>query len=274
MDASLKDHALRTPPAFEAGGLRQRNLACDPIVRSLLSSWRLVRPRQLFLLMSWCLLAIGIGLRLFQYSFSHSLWLDEALVATNLQQKAYGDLMHELAYDQRAPAGFLLVVKGLAEHLDYSEQALRLFPWLCSLVSLFCFHLLARRLLCPGAAIIGLALTAFSPPLISYAAELKQYGVEVTVTLVLLLAADRVLTGPATRSRMAAALAVAGTVGVWFSFTAPFILLGIGMCLAVAAFYGRIGGSSRSWAWSARHGWRVSPSFMRCSSAFFRKVPI
>ncbi len=182
------------------------------------------------------LLVVGVGLRGFQYSCDRSLWLDEAFVATNLVHKSHGALMHELTFDQRAPAGFLLVEKSIVDALGHSDWALRLFPWLCGLASLMLFHFLGQRFLPAGAAVLALALVAFSPALIYYAAELKQYSTEVVVTLLLLLSADRLRTGDATAIRCAE-LALVGVIGVWFSFPAPFLLAGVGLCLTSHAMW-------------------------------------
>src|SRR5713101_3403504 len=132
------------------------------------------------------LLAIGVALRVWQYLGDMSLWFDELSIARNVYERTLGELMTEpLGYDQIAPLGFLAMVKGSALLAGPTDLALRLFPFLCGLLSLVLFWRVAERVLHGIAVPFAVALFALGLPFIRYSAELKQYGPDVAVTLAL-----------------------------------------------------------------------------------------
>ncbi len=181
------------------------------------------------------LLGGGALLRLHQYLFNRSLYLDEAALALNVLHRSPGALFTPLAYDQAAPAGFLLLQKAMVTMFGDSEYALRLLPLLAGLLALLAFWPLARRSLVNRAgAFTALALFAVSSGLVYFAADTKQYSVEAAVSVGLYLA-----TALALQRRFdgvaIALLGAAGAVAVWLSFPAVFVLAGIGLPLGVAA---------------------------------------
>ena len=52
---------------------------------------------------------VGVGLRLWLYLQGASLWLDEAMLANNIVNRAYASLLQRLDHDQGAPVGFLFL---------------------------------------------------------------------------------------------------------------------------------------------------------------------
>jgi uncharacterized membrane protein len=187
------------------------------------------RDRLLFTL----LVAFGALLRLRQYLANQSLWMDEARLALNVLERSTVDLiLRRLDFNQAAPPGFLLLVKLCVLAWGGSEYVLRLVPLLFSLVSLLVFTWIARRTLGTAGALVALALFSVFPPLVRYAAESKQYGLDVTVGLAVIAAALPFLDGP-TEARHAAVLCLTGAVAVWLSHPAPFFLATSGMVLLV-----------------------------------------
>src|SRR5512139_456910 len=87
----------------------------------------------------------GILLRLRQYLTGRSLWMDEAMLALNIVNRSFGELLKPLDYDQGAPLGFLMVEKLFNLLLGRSEYALRLFPLLVGILSIWLFYLLLKR---------------------------------------------------------------------------------------------------------------------------------
>src|SRR6266516_3629378 len=104
------------------------------------------------------LLFIGFLLRVRQYLTGRSLWVDEAMLALNIVNRNFGGLFKPLDYDQGAPIGFLLVEKSFNTTLGKSEFALRLFPLLVGLTSLWIFYLLLKRITNTAGLLTALAL--------------------------------------------------------------------------------------------------------------------
>src|SRR6185503_8477862 len=135
------------------------------------------------------ILLAGFLLRLRQYLTGRSLWLDEAMLALNIVNRDYGDLFQPLDYDQGAPIGFMLVEKTFNLIFGRNEFSLRLFPLLIGLASLWIFYLLLKRSTSGAGFWVALTLFAFNPRLIYHSSEVKQYILDVAVTIGLLLIA-------------------------------------------------------------------------------------
>src|SRR5215208_6687635 len=108
------------------------------------------------------LLLLGALLRIRQYLTGRSLWVDEAMLALNIVNRNFGGMFQPLDYDQGAPIGFLLIEKLFNSLLGKNEFALRLFPLLVGLLSLWLFHLLLRRVTNKAGLFTALALFAFN----------------------------------------------------------------------------------------------------------------
>lgn len=184
------------------------------------------------------LVLLGGGLRLVALFTERCLWLDEAMLALNLVERSPRQLFDPLDWNQGAPVGFLLAVKGAISALGASEWALRLVPFLASVAGLVGFAVVARRLLPANAALIAVALLAMSPYLVSYAAECKQYASDAAIAVGLLATALGLLEGKGGAPRWAA-LGILGALAVWFSHPATFVLAGIGTALLVHALVER-----------------------------------
>ncbi len=182
------------------------------------------------------LIVLGAILRLRQYLTGRSLWADEAMLALNIVTRDFPEMFQPLDYDQGAPIGFLLVEKLFNSMLGKHEFVLRLFPLLIGLLSLWLFYLLLKRVMseASGAGLLtALALFALNPRLIYYSSEVKQYILDVAVTVLLLLVAAPVFdTSP--RKRDFAWLTLAGLIALWFSHPALFVLAGIGLALVIS----------------------------------------
>jgi tetratricopeptide (TPR) repeat protein len=180
------------------------------------------------------LIVAGVALRAAEYLDGRSLWLDEAFLSLNVIGRSLAGLFGTLDYQQGAPVGFLLLQKCAVSLFGTGEYALRLVPFLGSIATLVFGALLAARWLGREAAWLAVALLALCDPLVWYAAEAKQYGLDATVTVVLLWAGVR-----ASQERSDAAwrsLAALGALLVWFSHPAVFVLAGVGALLAAQAY--------------------------------------
>ncbi|MCI0699454.1 MAG: glycosyltransferase family 39 protein [Planctomycetia bacterium] len=132
------------------------------------------------------LVLFGGGLRAAAFSFDRSLWLDESMLALNLVHRTPAQLLEPLDYNQGAPVGFLLACKACVEAFGSAEWSLRLVPFIGSLAGLIAFAWVARKLLPAPASVLAVALLAFSPHLISYSAECKQYATDAAIAVSLL----------------------------------------------------------------------------------------
>jgi hypothetical protein len=179
------------------------------------------------------IIGFGIILRIIPYLHNRSLWLDEALLALNILQKPFAQLAGPLDYQQMAPVGFLFIEKFLILNFGESEYALRAFPLLAGILSLFLFYGVARRMLTRRGLVIGLGLFAISEPLLRYSSELKQYSSDVTIALSICLLG---LICIEKESRFVFALflfSITGAILVWLSHPAIFSLAGVGVALTL-----------------------------------------
>lgn len=178
-------------------------------------------------------LTLGVAARTAHYFANRSLWLDEAMLALNIGERSFAGLLDPLAFNQAAPLGFLWLEKLAVTLLGVGEMALRLFPLLAAIATLFLFALLARRFLSPWAALLAILLFSLSTSQVYFAAEVKQYSFDVLWAALILLLAHHAGSagvdpaesdtsrGVAGDTRLGA-LGVAGAAGVWFSH--PLIL--------------------------------------------------
>jgi uncharacterized membrane protein len=180
------------------------------------------------------LVLAGFILRLRQYLANRSLWLDESMLANNILSRSFPGLLQPLSNDQGAPIGFLLIQKAITLFLGDSEYALRLFPFLAGCLSLVLMFLLARKVASSFAGSLTLALFAFSPALIYYTSEVKQYSSDVAIALGLCLLFLEV-EGKELKYRDAVLSALVGMLAIWFSHPALFVLGGLGLALFLPA---------------------------------------
>lgn len=178
------------------------------------------------------LIAFGAALRTWQFLGRGTLWLDEAAIARNVLARSWRELLDPLDYAQIAPRGFLLATKAATAVFGANAHALRLYAFLLSIAALPLFFRLASRVLPERASLIALGMFAVLGRPIYYGSEAKQYGGDAFFAALLLLLAVPVVRGePGVRHGVR--LALAGTVAVWFSQPAVFVLAGV----AVAVMY-------------------------------------
>lgn len=214
------------------------------------------------------IVAVGSLLRFAAWTGSRNLWIDESMLALNLVARTPAQLLEPLDWNQGAPVGYLLVSKATIAAFGVSEQSLRLAPFLGSLLGLIGFAWLAPKLMSRPAAVIATLLYSFSPVLLSYSAECKQYATDASIAIGLFAAAAGLLHGEGGFRRWAV-LAVAGAASVWFSHPAAFVLGGIGTPLFLAALLKK--DRTRTIAASMTIGtWLVS--FGVCYLLFLRKL--
>ena len=176
---------------------------------------------------------VAIALRAWTYLAGTSLWLDEILVTRNILGLSLGQLLTEPLYlDQVAPRGFLLAAKLSVLAFGETERALRLVAFLCAIASVFLFRRLAERTLDGLAVPFALVLFAIGVPFIKYGAEVKQYALDATATMLLaVLALDLRRRDASTRRLVLVGLV--GFVVIWFSQASVLVMGGVGVALGI-----------------------------------------
>lgn len=144
----------------------------------------------------WLLVIIGVVIRFKAYSFNPSFWLDECMLGVNINEigSNYLKYFRPLALQQCAPPLFLITCRLIldishqAGHLYNQDWVLRLFPFLCSIVSLPLFAILLTKISTNKYFIwLSMAMLAFNRTAIYYSQEFKQYSCEMMFSLILLL---------------------------------------------------------------------------------------
>lgn len=177
----------------------------------------------------WLIISAGLVLRFIQFFANRSLWADEATLALNIVNRSFSELLQPLDYQQAAPIGFLMVEKLAVELFGKNEYALRLFPLVSGIASLFLFYELAKRCLSAKVLPIALILFATLPPLIYYTSEVKQYGSDVVIALLACLIVVHLSRQKSLSPTQVALYGLLGALLVWFSHPAVFVLAGTGL---------------------------------------------
>jgi len=184
---------------------------------------------------SWIIIAIGVILYFKQYLNDRSLWLDEAMISLDIIRLPMSNFLHQpLPYFQAAPLGFLVIEKIFVSLLGTSEYALRLYPFVCGLLSLGLFFKLAKKYL--NVEFVAFAILTFviTPSLVYFSSEIKQYGPDVFFVLLSYVA----IAGPCLKELdwdKTRKIGLLGALIIWFSYPAIFVLFGMAMALVLIA---------------------------------------
>ena len=179
-------------------------------------------------LSSFCLfwLFFGFLVRFRQYFYNRSLWFDEVALALNIVNRSYTQLLDTLKYNQAAPPLFLWIEKLSIQVFGNNEYALRLFPFLCGVISLFLFYLLAIRFTSGITTVIAIALFASLKEIVYYTTELKQYSSDLTIGLLLFLCLTSVHSKKL-NIKQTISLSILGAFSIWLSHPSIFIMAGV-----------------------------------------------
>ena len=167
----------------------------------------------------------GILLRIFVYCRNISFWGDEASIALNLMSKSYLELFKGLDYLQVAPPGFLILSKFILNifnpKIDYiRDLLLRFFPFVFSCLSLLVFYKFSKNFIKDKKTLLfASTLFAFNPCAILYAAQLKQYSLELLVSVVLMSLFYRIII----TNKIRIADFVLIPLSMWFSLSSLII---------------------------------------------------
>ncbi|WP_231490800.1 glycosyltransferase family 39 protein [Pedobacter sp. Leaf170] len=186
-------------------------------------------------LVDWLIVLVvflGTSLRLFHYIADRSLWLDEDYLVSSLLRFDYKQLIGKpLDYQQKAPIGFLLVVKFFLKLLGNSQYSLRILPLLTGILSIFVFIPVAKFFLKKWGLFISIAIICLSPAFIYHSVEIKQYSTELLCSILAFYVILRFKNLENISDSII--LSFSGAILLWFSYSSVFILGGIGIGLSL-----------------------------------------
>ena len=128
------------------------------------------------------------SLRLAVYLANRSLIVDEAFMALNVARRSATGLTGQLDWNSAAPIAFLEIEKGLTALFGSSDFVLRLAPLAASLVAVFLFVELAKRVLDTYAVALAALLFAGVALATAYAAIAKPYAFDLAFVIGISLA--------------------------------------------------------------------------------------
>jgi hypothetical protein len=179
------------------------------------------------------LMLVGIFLRIYLWWQNRNLIIDEANIIFNLQERSYLQLLKPLSYEQYAPALFLWFQKFTGSILGFDEMAMRLPPLLASIAVLIVFYFASIKIL-PHSYVYILYFLCASFAVIELATSVKQYNFDLLVSCVVILLTYNTLRDSAIDGKKLLPLALIGSIGIWLSMPAIFVLSGAVMMFGYA----------------------------------------
>lgn len=181
-----------------------------------------------FTLLAWLLIILGISYRITLFLQNRNLIIDEANVVRNVYERNLLGLLKPLDYEQYAPPLYLWQLEISSWIFGYSEYAMRLPALIWGIGALFVFFALNRKLMEEKAAWLALGLLSGAPPVIKYAAEVKQYGPDLCIALLLTYSALKADVFSWNRRRFFLFWGICGSIAIWASQPSVFVLACIG----------------------------------------------
>jgi Dolichyl-phosphate-mannose-protein mannosyltransferase len=163
------------------------------------------------------------SLRLAVYLADRSLIVDESFMALNVARRSATGLTGQLDWNSAAPIAFLEIEKGLTALFGGSDFVLRLAPLGASLIAVFLFVELAKRVLESYSVAVAALLFAGVALATAYAAIAKPYSFDLALVIGIYLATLAVLRRD-DKNWPILVLAGLGIVGPLFSFASVFAI--------------------------------------------------
>jgi hypothetical protein len=185
-------------------------------------------------LIGWCIIILGLILRVRHYLANRSLSGDEASLAVNIVSRSFIGLTEPLGYRQAAPVGFLFIQKLIIVVFGNRDYFLRLFPLVSGILAIYLIYRIVLNYFGP-AGIFALLMFSLNTWQTMFSSELKQYSSDVMVTLLLVYLSIRCLKAEPQAGDFVW-LGIAGIVTIWMSHIAVFILPGIGLALVLEKY--------------------------------------
>jgi dolichyl-phosphate-mannose-protein mannosyltransferase len=177
------------------------------------------------------IMLLALVLSFIQFLCNRSLWLDEAMLALNIINKSYVQLLQPLDYFQVAPIAFLQIEKVFSTLIPNSEFGLRIFPLLCFWASVYLFYRITL-ILTKDAKITLLTVSLFclNTSLMYYSSEVKQYMSDIFVCLLLYYVLLKEYKNNSNRFIL---LALLGAISIFLSNVSAIVLFTIAVYLII-----------------------------------------
>lgn len=171
--------------------------------------------------------AVGIVLRSFLYFKNPSLWGDEASLAINILNNSYLELFKGLSHLQAAPVGFTILEKFIIDltkpkSMYMCDLLLRFIPYFAGIISIPFFYCLSKSVFGENknSILLSLSLFVFNPAAVIYSAQLKQYSLELLLSIILIIVFYRLIV----ESEMKWTDVFIVSIIPWFSYSSFFII--------------------------------------------------
>lgn len=192
-----------------------------------------INIRLFFYFIVLCIILSGLFFRIHYFFLDRSLWLDEVFLALNLIENDFiSFLTGQTLYGQNAPPGFMALLFGVIAPFSISEKALRLLPFIFSVLSLFFYCYILFKYFSNKTVLIALFLFATSGFLINYSAEFKPYSLDVLLTICIMYLGFRYINFEIDRVALVS-LSIVGCCVIWFSYPVCILLAGLGITLFI-----------------------------------------
>ncbi len=183
------------------------------------------------------IIGYGIILRIVQYLYNGSLFIDEARdTVVGILGRSFSDLFGPTPsiFTPSPPLGFFVIEKLCVQFFGDSEYVLRLFPLIAGIFSLLLFYYVARLYISPKAIPLALILFATLEPLIYYSSSARPYSSDVAFALLIFLIIGYIYKRNFGTSSIICFGVFLGMI-VWFSGPSIFVLAGAGTSIALFA---------------------------------------
>lgn len=150
------------------------------------------------------------------FIYNRSLWIDEAMLSTNIICKSYLELLKPLDMNQVAPVGFLIIEKTFINIFGEYDWALRIFPLMSYFLSIYflyrlCILVFDSKIL----AITTTAIFSLNVLLIYFSSEVKQYSSDVLISVLIFYSTFYFNKERSQKALLL--LTIIGIVGIWIS---------------------------------------------------------
>ena len=190
----------------------------------------------------------GAAVLIYWWRAARPLWVDEELLALNVRDRAFTELLGPLWLDQAAPLGWLALERTALLTFGLTERAMRLLPVLFGLSTLLTCLWIGRRWMTPVGSAILVLLCSIGQWVVFFALEMKHYSADTFLSLLLPALAAWCVEGEAAGGsgvpRRAAVWWAVAAVTLWFSHGALFVTPLCAVVLLTACWW--------------RQGWRVA----------------
>lgn len=169
--------------------------------------------------------ALGMLFRITEYLHNRSFNEAEAPLAMNIIHRSYASLLNVADYVQTAltaPPGFAYIEKIATQILGNTEPAFRIFPLIAGIVGLLLFLAMARRYLDRAVLPVALFFFATNDYLIQFSSEAKQYSLDVSIAIALVLFALWIVHTEMKATHLLF-FGLSGAIAFWFSHSAVFV---------------------------------------------------